>query len=843
MLTECTLFDDPHHLSLELLASQALVSGDIVSAFRFADRRCRVAPDPESYCYLLRSEALFQKSDKTAAIADLLRAKYLAPENIAVNRRILARTTGSSKREAALALIRHDLDANILLTAIAALRALDRRHVANAVIYEEVIEGWAVWQSDAALDVTVTDGSNTLSMSVVSDPFHPLSNLGKAANFELRRPKSSVAQSITMSVGDEIIYSTRTPANERWRNDEVRTRTINHPSSHARSVAIVIPVFANFEATRRCIESVLSAQNETYVRVVLVNDASPDSRIATYLKKCAKHQSVLLLENEINLGYVGSINRALKSVESDDVLLLNSDTIVPHKVVDRLMRAAISEANNGEYMSFPVANTVNPLGSQDDIAATDAVAAEANAGRIVDIPNGIGFCMYITRACLDAVGVLSEDYDRGYLEDADFCLRARTRGFRNVCDPSIFVGHAGTKSFGAGKRALVMRNLDVLERRFPAYAAQSDAFVLADPLRPSREAIERASSLPAASARLIITGAGVISAVAQERANRLKFANKASIILEFHYDGRGPWAKVFNPAGGVPQSLQYMLVSPSEAAALVDYVRAMRPTAIEIFDPTRVPISVVERLLELGIPHDIFVADGAFLGARSLPTAAAEAIRQARIGGAFTGPIDATGRNLSTRWLEIARTAGRIIVPSEQAGACALSNFDASRLLRVRYPGGIARRRGRRRAKPVTRLGFLSVRACGEEHALIAAIVRAIYLVKPEVEIIVVGVTSDDLALMRIGQTFVTGPVEPKDVNWVAKSYRLQAIFLPLTRPIFGHPLADCAFASPLPVAYFDWSVRRARLRGGDLALNPQARFDEMIASLRRWLSSQRHNA
>jgi GT2 family glycosyltransferase len=49
-----------------------------------------------------------------------------------------------------------------------------------------------------------------------------------------------------------------------------------------------------------------------------------------------------------------------------------------------------------------------------------------NTGLAVDVPNGIGFCLYVTRRCLDEVGLLSEAFQRGYLEDVDFCLRART---------------------------------------------------------------------------------------------------------------------------------------------------------------------------------------------------------------------------------------------------------------------------------------------------------------------------------------------------------------------------------------------------------------------------------
>ena len=46
------------------------------------------------------------------------------------------------------------------------------------------------------------------------------------------------------------------------------------------------------------------------------------------------------------------------------------------------------------------------------------------------MPSGVGFCLYITRAGMEAVGQLSEIYSRGYYEDVDFCLKAHEMGLR-----------------------------------------------------------------------------------------------------------------------------------------------------------------------------------------------------------------------------------------------------------------------------------------------------------------------------------------------------------------------------------------------------------------------------
>ena len=321
------------------------------------------------------------------------------------------------------------------------------------------------------------------------------------------------------------------------------------------------------------------ALKPSHHRAIIVNDATPDPRIARLPPtSIAADGNVEILINPHNLGFVGSVNRALEHVEDGDVIILNSDTIVPPDFIDRLAAVAQSSpdigtitplTNNGEFTSFPIPNTSNPLPSREDMKRIDNIAAQVNADRIVDIPSGIGFCLYVTRACLDAAGSLSEDFGRGYLEDADFCLRARERGFRNVCAPSVYVGHAGSKSFGSERRSLIVHNLGVLEQRFPAHRSECAAFMAADPLRAAREAIEFEATDDARHPKLLVTGAGAVGAVADERARQLARAGQPVLILKVRCTAKGTFAEITEPAGGIPQSLRIDISASGQLQILV----------------------------------------------------------------------------------------------------------------------------------------------------------------------------------------------------------------------------------------------------------------------------------
>ena len=109
-MADRTIFDKPHYQSLELLAIKALAEADPLTAFKFADRRCRILPLAESHCYVLRAEASFQLGAKASAIADLNKALAIAPDDIAANRRMLAWAVDSQRKRAALALIDQSQD-------------------------------------------------------------------------------------------------------------------------------------------------------------------------------------------------------------------------------------------------------------------------------------------------------------------------------------------------------------------------------------------------------------------------------------------------------------------------------------------------------------------------------------------------------------------------------------------------------------------------------------------------------------------------------------------------------------------------------------------------------------
>jgi len=845
-----SIFDEPHHQSLELLAARALSEGNIALAFKLADRRCRIPPTPEPHCYVLRAEAYFRMGKAAAAIADIARATEIAPENIIANRRMLAwAKQPQQKAQAAFALIGVETNLDVLRKAIDVLYKQGQRDFAKITVLSDVIEGWAIWNDDAPLTLSVTsDGDETITI-FAPDAFHPFAKFGRAVSFTVKRTKSTAPQLILLSASGALLYSTRTAGNE-----AAPKAPIHDPDalvSRARRVTVIVPIYGDYEATRHCLDSLLGELESSDHRAILVDDASPDPRIAKYLARLSARSGVEVLVNGRNLGFIGSVNRALERVKEDDVILLNSDTIVPKGFIARLRAASRLSpdigtvtplSNNGEFTSFPRSYKFNPLPSHKDIERIDAIAGRVNAGKIVDIPSGVGFCLYLTRACLNAVGSLSEDFDSGYLEDTDFCLRARMSGFRSVCATSVYVGHAGSKSFAQEKRSLVMRNLRILEPKYPNHGSECEAFMSADPLAPARQAIERVAAAFISHPTLLITGAGAISAIAQQRADALASKSNPILIFEIYSGLTGAKVKISDAAGGIPQSLQFDLAAAADCDALKDFVRRLRPSRIEILDPAKTPPRLIELLQALNAPYDIFIADAGLLGPggkKLIATAATFYETEANRENA-TGPnAGPDGEDWTNQWRRITGRAQQILVSTPGAGAFAETILPDRKIHRIGQLSMKSLSKARPRAITSRRhLGLVPVRSSAQEQWFMSEISRRLKVRAPTITITVLGIGLDDIELMRGGNAFVTGAINPDEFRNEVDALEVDRLLICITSPLFGHPILSAAHSTALPTAYFDWPAGRTRPRKGDLPIDPRTSLDDTINAVRRWMKS-----
>jgi GT2 family glycosyltransferase/2-polyprenyl-3-methyl-5-hydroxy-6-metoxy-1,4-benzoquinol methylase/glycosyltransferase involved in cell wall biosynthesis len=381
-------------------------------------------------------------------------------------------------------------------------------------------------------------------------------------------------------------------------------------------VDVIVPVYRGLKETRRCIESVLRYPQDVPFQLVVVDDATPEPLLSEYLRDLEGQGKILLHANSANCGFVQSVNLAMALHPERDVVLLNSDSEVHGKWLDRLRRTAYSApdvgtvgpfSNNATICSYPRFCHDNPLPKDWDLADLDDLFARANRGQQLPIPTTVGFCMYIRRDCLESVGYFDAvRFPRGYGEENDFCMRARELGFVHLLCADTFVCHQGSVSFGAEKAALYQQAGAEIEKLHPEYPALVRAHVEADPARSFRRRVDLARLAASRRPRLLFVthniGGGTerhlqdLSRLLEERFEVLLLRSRSrdSVVLDWGRSG-----EEFQAYFRVPHAFDRM----------VDLLRQIGVVRIHIHHLLGHHLLVARLAERLGVPYDYTLHD------------------------------------------------------------------------------------------------------------------------------------------------------------------------------------------------------------------------------------------
>ncbi|MGL4229941.1 MAG: glycosyltransferase family 2 protein [Casimicrobium sp.] len=274
------------------------------------------------------------------------------------------------------------------------------------------------------------------------------------------------------------------------------------------STLIAIPVFNGREALSRCLASLIETRIEANHRIVIINDASSDERVSPMLDEFSRahpKRAIEVRHNRVNRGFTWNVNQAIAALRANEhLLLLNSDTLASEGWLDEMLATAASEStgknaigtvtpfsNNATICSYPDFSREWPVPTVAERARLAKTLANHRSTPI-DIPTAIGFCMLITRACLDAVGRFDiENFPRGYGEENDFCRRAVAKGFRNVLCTNAYVAHEGSQSFSDERHELMRAGGDRLLALHPDYNDVVAEWIGRDPVKARSEGIAK----------------------------------------------------------------------------------------------------------------------------------------------------------------------------------------------------------------------------------------------------------------------------------------------------------------------------------------------------------------
>ncbi|NVN43968.1 glycosyltransferase [Asaia siamensis] len=352
---------------------------------------------------------------------------------------------------------------------------------------------------------------------------------------------------------------------------------------------VIIPAYRDVALTRACIDAVLAQQGDD-IECLVVDDASPEPELSLCLDEFAARGAITLIRHEQNHGFTVSANAGLACAAGRDVILLNSDALLPDGGIGRLRAwldrdAAIGTvtpfSNDATILSYPSVTKANPTPDPKTGQGFDQIFASLPQTGLIDLPTGHGFCMAIRGDCLAQTGLLNvEIFAQGYGEENDFCCRAAELGWRNIAATDLFVRHVGSVSFGRTRTLLLDRNLRMLNKLHPGYDRLVRQFVDADPLAPVRRNVglvrmlTRRRSMKQCLMMVSHDSGGGVERVVQQRRDEAEKEGTQVLILRPHLKGCR-----IEDCGGDVTNLVFSL--PYEWSDLVTVLRRMQIGRIE----------------------------------------------------------------------------------------------------------------------------------------------------------------------------------------------------------------------------------------------------------------------
>jgi GT2 family glycosyltransferase len=266
------------------------------------------------------------------------------------------------------------------------------------------------------------------------------------------------------------------------------------------AVSIIILVTTDTTRLRRCLASVDAHRPGTPVSEVLVvaNGTAPEE-----LRWLTVRDDVVLLAANVNLGFGGGCNWAASVAAGRRLLFMNDDAVATAGWLDELNRVldgddTVGVAGSRVLLTNGMLQEAGGVVWRDGTTSgvgrgMDPNAPEFAIGRDVDY---VSFCStMVAREAWEAVGGFDPRFFPAYYEDTDFCLTARSLGWRVICEPRSSVVHEEGGSTGASfNRFLKRRNRELFVAKWRATLAGAEPPPsLTTGQRAVRRALDRAA--------------------------------------------------------------------------------------------------------------------------------------------------------------------------------------------------------------------------------------------------------------------------------------------------------------------------------------------------------------
>ncbi len=219
-----------------------------------------------------------------------------------------------------------------------------------------------------------------------------------------------------------------------------------------------------------CLNSIKKWRSNYKIEIIIIDNNSEDNTIKGIKK--LKIKNLKIIENDHNYGFSKAVNKGIKNSLGKRILLLNPDVIIIEDAINKLIRFAINKKKigifggkllefNGTKVQRSYYNKINFFTSLFEFTNLKKLFPNniyhkrffyigLNENKIRNVYGVTGGFMLINKKIFDKIGFFDENFFL-YLEDIDFCYRAKAKKIEILYYPKATIRHYGGASSKKGK--------------------------------------------------------------------------------------------------------------------------------------------------------------------------------------------------------------------------------------------------------------------------------------------------------------------------------------------------------------------------------------------------------
>jgi GT2 family glycosyltransferase len=206
--------------------------------------------------------------------------------------------------------------------------------------------------------------------------------------------------------------------------------TMIQPVQKRAKIAIIMVNYNGKNLLKTAIDSIVAKTTYPNYQLILVDNGSTDGSVE-FIKKA--YPWITLICNAENRGYAEANNQGIRASKAKYYLLLNTDIEIYTKGwLTRLVDIIESDKTVG------IVTCWRPL-SEKTIDSSRGPGEQV--GPPYEVKFAAGAVFLIKGETIDNIGLMDEIFTPCYFEDADWCDRALSAGWKILLDPSTVVIH------------------------------------------------------------------------------------------------------------------------------------------------------------------------------------------------------------------------------------------------------------------------------------------------------------------------------------------------------------------------------------------------------------------